>query len=67
MLSPAPAEIKEKRLAAGLTQTQAGALIETPLRTWQGWETEKGIRAHRKMDGRIWELWLLKLAETKEK
>ena len=30
--------IRAAREAAGLTQTQAGALVHAPLRAWQRWE-----------------------------
>lgn len=36
--SPAPAQIRAAREAAGLTQTQAAALIYCTLRGWQNWE-----------------------------
>lgn len=36
---PAPEQIRAARTAAGLTQTQAAALIHCQLRTWQDWES----------------------------
>lgn len=36
--NPSPAEIRAAREAAGLTQTQAAALIYCTLRGWQNWE-----------------------------
>ena len=36
--SPTPEVIKAARAAAGLTQTQAAALIYCTLRGWQDWE-----------------------------
>ena len=42
MNTPTPTEIKDARLKAGLTQTQAAELVEVGLRTWQQWE--KGDR-----------------------
>lgn len=60
---PTPKQIRAARAAAGLTQTAAAALIGKPLRTWQGWETAEGVKAHRKMDAALWELWKIKLAE----
>lgn len=62
MTSPTPDEIKERRSAAKLTQAAAADLIYTPRRTWQDWEA--GIAP---MHPGLWELWQLKLAETKEK
>lgn len=35
---PTPEEWRALRESAGLTQTQAGDLVCTPLRTVQGWE-----------------------------
>lgn len=37
--SPAPAEIRRLREAHGLTQTQAGALCRSAMRSWQDWES----------------------------
>lgn len=67
MDKPTPAEIREARKRAGLTQTAAAALIGKPLRTWQGWESAEGIPSHRAMDAAIWELWKLKLAGRNRK
>lgn len=35
---PSPMEIKEARHRAGLTQSQAAALVGGSRRTWQNWE-----------------------------
>ncbi|MBB2164670.1 helix-turn-helix domain-containing protein [Gluconacetobacter sp. 1b LMG 1731] len=35
---PTPGEIRASRLAADLTQKQAGALVAVTLSTWQKWE-----------------------------
>ena len=43
MINPAPKKIKQSRMDAGLTQTQAAELVGAALRTWQHWE--KGDRA----------------------
>lgn len=52
---PTIEEIKAARLAARLTQTEAGALVYVSMRGWQDWE--RGVRdislAH-------WELFLIK-------
>ncbi|MBP3980887.1 helix-turn-helix transcriptional regulator [Acidovorax sp. JG5] len=53
--SPAPDAIKAARTAAGLTQTQAAALIYCGLRGWQEWEAGK-----RAMHPAFFELFLLK-------
>jgi DNA (cytosine-5)-methyltransferase 1 len=55
MKSPAPSAIKKTRLAAGLSQTAAAALIYKKLRTWQQWES--GDRA---MDPAFFELFKIK-------
>ena len=39
--SPSPEQIKAARAAAGLTQTQAAAMIYCTLRGWQDWEGGK--------------------------
>lgn len=36
-----PADIRAARLAAGMTQTEAGATALATLRTWQDWESGK--------------------------
>jgi DNA (cytosine-5)-methyltransferase 1 len=58
MKSPSPVEIRAAREAAGLTQTEAGALIYAALITWQQWEAGK-----RRMHAAFWELFLRKVAE----
>lgn len=55
--SPIPAEIRAAREAAGLTQTQAAALIYCKLRSWQDWEAGK-----RRMHPAMWELFRVKVA-----
>lgn len=54
--SPTPQEWKELRLAYGLTQSQAGDLVSSALRTVQGWES-----GSRKIPPMAWELFKLKL------
>lgn len=53
---PNPAQIKAERESAGLTQTQAGALIYKELRAWQRYEA-----GDRVMDYALWELFKIKL------
>lgn len=48
---PSPAEIRAAREAAGLTQSQAAALVHSGLRSWQQWES-----GGRKMHPAFWEL-----------
>ena len=55
---PTPAEIKAARTAAGLTQSQAAALVHAGLKTWQNWESESG--EGRKIPLASWELFLIK-------
>ena len=58
VISPTPAEIKEARQKAGLSQTEAGALIHCALRSWQDWEAGK-----RQMHPAMWELFRLKIGK----
>lgn len=57
MNNPPPADIRLAREAAGLTQTQAAALIHCGLRAWQKWEA-----GDRKMHPAFWELFQIKNA-----
>ena len=41
MTNPLPSAIRAARLRAGLTQSQAGALVHTTWRVWQQWERGK--------------------------
>jgi len=54
--SPQPADIRAARDAAGLTQTQAAALIHGTMRAWQEYEA-----GNRKLHPGLWELFLRKL------
>lgn len=53
--NPTPEAIRAARHAAGLTQTQAAALVYCALRGWQDWEAGK-----RAMHPAFFELFLLK-------
>lgn len=55
--NPAPADIVAGRESAGLTQSQAAALVHGSLRTWQQWEA-----GDRRMHAGLWELFQLKRA-----
>ena len=55
--SPLPALIKSTRQSAHLTQTQAGLLIHSALRSWQAYES-----GDRKLHPGLWELFQLKIA-----
>lgn len=63
MTKPTPDEIRAARTAAGLTQTQAAALLGKPMRTWQNWEAPPDSPENRAMDGALFELFLLKVAQ----
>ncbi len=52
---PEPDDIRAARAAAGLTQTEAGAVVHASLRTWQQWEA-----GDRKMHPGLFELFKLK-------
>jgi putative transcriptional regulator len=54
---PNPAAIRAAREAAGLSQTSAGALVHSALRTWQQWEA-----GARRMHSGLWELFRIKAA-----
>lgn len=53
--APTPVDIRTARQTAGLTQTEAAALIHCTLRGWQDWE-----RGRRRMHPAFWELFLIK-------
>lgn len=52
---PTTGEITAVRQCAGLTKTQAGALLHASYRTWQQWES-----GDRKMHPAFWELFKIK-------
>lgn len=54
-MNPTPAQIKEARQQAGLSQSAAAELIYSTLRTWQDWEAGKA-----KMHPGLWELFKMK-------
>lgn len=60
---PTPAEVLAARTRAGLTQTQAAALISpagtAAYKTWAGYETSLDNPNHRKIPLATWELFLL--------
>lgn len=58
-LKPTPESIRAARVAAGLTQSEAAAVVHRPsYRTWQDWE--RGV-ARMPLDA--WELFLLKTGQ----
>lgn len=52
---PNPQEIRAARQSAGLSQTQAGALVGVALRTWQQWEA-----GDCRMRAALWELFQIR-------
>lgn len=56
--NPSPEEVRAAREAAGLTQTEAAALIHCTLRGWQEWEA-----GNRRMHPGLWELFRIKSAQ----
>lgn len=52
---PTPAQIKQTRMDAGLTQTKAAKVIYKSCRAWQQYEA-----GDRKMDAAYFELFLIK-------
>ena len=62
--NPSPSEVRAVRELAGLTQTQAGALVHPTCRTWQHWEAEQGTKDHRAMHPAFWELFTSKVASA---
>lgn len=61
MKHPTPQQIARTRNNAGLTQTQAAALVHKNLRTWQKWEG-----GDVKMGAAYWELFTIKLKEKQQ-
>jgi DNA-binding transcriptional regulator YiaG len=53
--TPTPAQIRAARQAAGLTQTEAAALIHSTYRAWQEWEGGR-----RRMHPGLWALFCLR-------
>lgn len=58
---PTPEQVTEARKAAGLTQTEASALVHSGLRSWQQWE-----RGDRKMHPAFWELFCIKTKQQED-
>jgi DNA-binding XRE family transcriptional regulator len=51
-MTPNPTEIRAARLAAGLTQAQAAAIIHKTYRAWMEWEA-----GNRALDPVLWHVW----------
>jgi putative transcriptional regulator len=61
MTSPSPAQIRQARIAAGLSQAEAARTVWAGPRTWQRYESEgpDGRAMHRA----LWELFCLKTGQ----
>ena len=59
---PSPTLIRTSRIALGLTQAQAGAIVGATVRAWRAWEA--GFRV---MPGSKWELFQIKTGTKEEK
>lgn len=59
MTKPTPSQIRAARLAVGLTQVAAGALVYHARRAWQDWEL-----GQRPMDQAVFELFLVKTGQA---
>lgn len=64
--NPKPAEIRELREQAGLTQAGFGALVHTTWRVVMQWEAEPGDPKHRRCHPAFWELAQRKLGVWKD-
>jgi DNA-binding transcriptional regulator YiaG len=53
--NPTPADVRAARESAGMTQTEAAAVVYCTLRAWQDWES-----GERRMHPATWELWQIK-------
>jgi len=59
---PAPDQVKAARIAAGLTQLQAGEILHTNVRVWQQWEY-----GETQMHPAFFELFMLKTARIRKR
>jgi len=55
MISPTPEKVKQARVIANLTQTQAGTVLYSTCRAWQKWE-----KGEARMHQAMFELFLIK-------
>lgn len=60
MINPTPRQIKEARKEAGLTQPQAGKLVNRALSTWQAYEG-----GTLDFPPELWEIFLIRLERMK--
>lgn len=59
---PAPSDIAERRKLAGLSQSEAAALIHSTENAWVKWEKPAGDQNHRRMHPAFFELFERKTA-----
>ena len=63
IVQPTPVDVRSAREAAGLTQTQAAALVSparvASYKTWSAYELEDGNPNRRSIPLAVWELFLL--------
>ncbi len=64
---PSPTDIREARHRAGLTQSQAAALVGVKVRVWRYWEQEDDTKGTRHMPQSAWELFLIKSGSVGKK
>lgn len=62
---PKPEQVLAARLELGLTQTEAAALVRSPMRSWRAWEAPEGTEGQRYMHPGLWELFLIKTAAAR--
>ena len=63
LTNPTPAQIREARESAGLSQTAAAQLIHSSRSSWAQWEAKEGGPTHRAMHPAMWELFLIKTSQ----
>jgi hypothetical protein len=68
-ISPTPEQIREARLEAGLSQTEAAGLLFCHMMTWVKWEhyDVKDRTRNSSMHPAFWELFQIKAAKLKGK
>lgn len=59
--NPTPTEIRAAREEAGLTQSQAAALVHSSPRNWQQWEDQTGGQNARRMHPGLWDLFRIRV------
>lgn len=64
--NPTPAEVRAARERAGLTQTEAAAVIYGTLRAWQNWENDQDPNEQRRMSPGLFELFLAKTGQLRK-